>query len=74
MNDVLAPVYDALGLDWDPAATGSVRTEAPTASWDAVADALVTEYARDYDIEEAGELDPETLALAHELADEHRVR
>jgi lipoate-protein ligase A len=72
VNDVLAPVYDALGLDWNPAATGSVRTEAPTASWDAVADALVTEYARDYDIEEA-ELDAETLRLARELAAEHRV-
>jgi octanoyl-[GcvH]:protein N-octanoyltransferase len=72
VNEVLAPVYGALGLDWDPAATGSVMTEAPSASWDAVRDALVTEYARDYDIDEA-ELDEATLSLARELAAEHRV-
>jgi octanoyl-[GcvH]:protein N-octanoyltransferase len=74
VNDVLAPVYAALGLDWNPAASGSVSTEAPGASWGAVCDAVVTEYAREYDIEEVEELDAETLALAHELADEHRVR
>jgi len=72
VNDVLAPVYDALGLDWDPAATGSVTAEAPDASWDAVRDALVAEYARDYEVEEAM-VDPETLSLARELAGEHRV-
>jgi lipoate-protein ligase A len=72
VNEVLAPVYEALGLDWDPAATGSVVSEAPSASWDAVRDAVVTEYARDYDIEEA-EVDADTLSLARGLADEHRV-
>lgn len=73
VNDVLAPVYAALGLDWDPAATGSVTAEVPSVSWDAVRDAVVAEYARDYDIDEA-ELDPETLSRARELASEHRVR
>ncbi|MEA2407410.1 MAG: hypothetical protein QOE69_1529, partial [Thermoleophilaceae bacterium] len=52
--------------------TGSVRAEAPSASFDTIRDALVTEYAREYDIGEET-LDPETLALAHELAGEHRV-
>jgi hypothetical protein len=37
-----------------------------------VSDAVVAEYARDYDIVEDA-LDPETLALAEELAAEHRV-
>jgi len=72
INGVLGPVYEALGLDWDPRATGSVRSEAASASWERVRDAIVTEYAREYDIIEA-ELDRATLELAKGLAAEHRV-
>jgi octanoyl-[GcvH]:protein N-octanoyltransferase len=72
INGVLEPVYAALGLDWDPAASGSVRTEAPGATWSAVRDAIVTEYAREYEIVPA-ELDEGTLAMAKELAAEHRA-
>jgi octanoyl-[GcvH]:protein N-octanoyltransferase len=72
INEVLAPVYAALGLDWDPAVTGSVRSEEAGAGWERVSDAIVTEYARDYDLVEAS-VDDETLALAHGLAAEHRV-
>jgi hypothetical protein len=72
INGVLEPVYAALGLDWEPAASGSVRTEAPGAAWAAVRDAIVTEYAREYDLL-PGELDSETLALAETLTAEHRV-
>jgi octanoyl-[GcvH]:protein N-octanoyltransferase len=72
INDVLDPVYAALGLDWNPAASGSVRTEAPGVTWGAVRDAIVTEYAQDYDIVE-DTVDAETLALAQSLAHEHRV-
>jgi octanoyl-[GcvH]:protein N-octanoyltransferase len=73
INSVLGPVNAALGLDWEPAVTGSVRTEAPSATWDTVRDALITEYAQEYDLVEAA-VDPETLALAKKLAPEHRVR
>jgi octanoyl-[GcvH]:protein N-octanoyltransferase len=73
INEVLEPVYAALGLDWQPAVTGSVRSEQPSATWDRISDALVTEYAREYDLIE-DELDAETLALAKDLAEEHRVR
>ena len=72
INEVLVPVYAALGLDWEPTVTGSVHAEDPSATWDRIRDALVTEYAREYDLIEA-ELDDETLALAEELAPEHRV-
>src|SRR6188508_370796 len=72
INAVLEPVYAALGLAWDPSASGSVRTEAPSAGWDAVRDAIVTEYAREYDLVEDS-VDPETLNLAESLAGEHRV-
>jgi lipoate-protein ligase A len=72
INAVLEPVNAALGLDWEPAATGSVRAEAPSATWERVADALVTEYAREYDVVE-NTVDSETLARARELVGEHRV-
>lgn len=72
INGVLEPVYAALGLDWDPEASGSVRSEAPDATWSAVREAILTEYARNFEIEPAG-LDGETLALARELAAEHRA-
>ena len=52
--------------------TGSVAAESPDAGWDAVRDALLAEYARDYELVE-GELDEATLALARELAPEHRA-
>jgi octanoyl-[GcvH]:protein N-octanoyltransferase len=72
INAVLEPVNAALGLDWEPAASGSVRTEEPSATWERVADAVVTEYAREYDVAE-DTIDSETLALAHGLVGEHRV-
>ena len=46
---MLGPVYAALGLDWEPSASGSVHGGAG-AAWDSVRDALVTEYAREYEI------------------------
>jgi octanoyl-[GcvH]:protein N-octanoyltransferase len=67
----LGPVYEALGLAWRPEATGSVEAEDPALGWERVAAALVDEYARHYELVEA-ELDDETLALARQLAPEHR--
>ena len=72
INAVLRPVYAALALDWNPEASGSVRTEAPSATWEAVRDAIVTEYAREYELVD-GSIDPDTLDLAQGLAEEHRV-
>ena len=73
INAVLEPVYSALGLDWEPAASGSVRTEKPSATWDRVAEAVMAEYGREFELVDA-EVDGETLALARELVAEHRVR
>jgi len=72
VNEAIEPVYAALGLDWDPAVTGSVRSEVPNATWSSVRDALVTEYAQEHDVIE-GELDADTLRLARNLAPEHRI-
>ena len=57
------PVYAALGLDWDPATTGDVAAEAAGVTWEQVRDALLAEYAREFEIG-AGRLDEETLELA----------
>jgi octanoyl-[GcvH]:protein N-octanoyltransferase len=75
VRDVLMPVYRALELPWDPATAGAVDEELngrPADSpWTAVADALIAEYGREYELVDA-ELDAETLELARGLANEHR--
>ena len=67
VRDILVPVYEALGLDWDPATAGAVGDEVPGVSWDDVAQALEQELP---DHGEA-ELDAATLALAQRLELEH---
>ena len=67
IRDVLVPVYDALGLDWDPGTTGSIEDEAGPVAFEDVVAAIRAELPS---LEE-GELDPETLALAERLAPEH---
>jgi octanoyl-[GcvH]:protein N-octanoyltransferase len=72
----LEDVYRALGLDWNPATVGAVADELPSGTglgdpWAAVRDALLAEYAERYRLLD-GELGADTLALARELAAEHR--
>ena len=69
VRDILVPVYEALGLDWDPGTAGSVADEVPGATWEDVADALRAELPPH---EPAG-LDAGTLALAERLEPEHRA-
>jgi lipoate-protein ligase A len=72
VRDVLVPVYGELGLGWEPATAGAARDEAPGATWDAVREALLTEYGRDRELVPAA-LDGRTLSLARELAADHRA-
>jgi octanoyl-[GcvH]:protein N-octanoyltransferase len=67
VRDVLIPVYAALGLEWDPATTGSVVDEVGRIRFEEVAAAIRAELPP---LEEAS-LDDETLALAEALAAEH---
>jgi octanoyl-[GcvH]:protein N-octanoyltransferase len=71
VRDVLLPVYEALGLDWDPATAGAVADEDAGAGLDEVTDAIAAEYGESYDLVEA-ELDAETLELARRRAPDHR--
>jgi lipoate-protein ligase A len=70
VRDVLVPVYEALGLSFDPATAGSVGDELPSLGLDEMESALMEELSRGYDVIE-GRLDPETLELAQRLAPEH---
>ena len=71
IREVLLPVYDALGLEWEPETAGSAAAEACGTGFGDLLDALVAEYGTRYELEEAA-LDGETLALARRLAPEHR--
>ncbi len=69
---VLEDVYGELGLEWDPATTGSVADEVPRASVEDVRRSLLADYARRYHLV-PGSLGARELARAEELLDRHRV-
>lgn len=70
VREVLAPVYEALGLGWRPDTTGSVADEVPGVTWDQVSGAIEAEYGWRHGLEPA-RLDEGTLALARTLTPEH---
>jgi octanoyl-[GcvH]:protein N-octanoyltransferase len=71
VRDALVPVYDELGLDWEPLTAGDVAGQAPDVGFEEVIAALRAGYESRYELVET-KLDEETLALASRLAPEHR--
>jgi octanoyl-[GcvH]:protein N-octanoyltransferase len=69
---VLAPVYAALGLEFDPASAGSVADVAGDAAATQVTDALLAELSRHFTIE-PGSLDPSWIERARDLEERHRI-
>ena len=67
IRDVLIPVYDALGLRWDPDTTGSIEDEIGPVSFEDVASAIRAELP----VLDEVALDDATLALAEQLEPEH---
>ena len=65
--DVLAPVYKALRLDWDPETAGALTDTVAGIDPETVIEAIVAQVATDATIEEA-RLAPETVAEASALA------
>ena len=61
----------APGLPFDEASVGSLTGEAPALGVEAVERALLEAYGADASLADAP--DPDTLALAHDLVDQHRV-
>ena len=70
LRAALEPVYEALGLEWDPATAGSVEDEVPGAGLEQVEEAIVAALSHHFELVPA-ELDPETLALGSELESAH---
>ncbi len=84
INEVLEPVYEALDIAWDPAATGSVATELgaddaplPTATPDPLVDEVIAairgELARTDALTDAA-LEPSTLAMAASIRTDYLPR
>lgn len=69
---VLTDVQAALGLAWDPATGGSISELHPGITVDAVEDAVLTRYAREYDLV-PGELTPEDAQATTGHLDAHRL-
>ena len=72
VRDVLLPVYEALGLDWDPAVTGSIDDEVRGVTYEDAEQAILDEYAERYELVEVS-LDEQTAALARRLEAEHEA-
>ena len=70
VREVLVPVYQALGLDWDPATVGSLADEVPGLTWEQAERAIVARFALAYELEE-GTLSDSVLALATSLEPRH---
>jgi octanoyl-[GcvH]:protein N-octanoyltransferase len=66
IRDVLIPVYDELGLAWDPDTVGSVEDEIGPVTWETVATAIIDELSREYRLED-GHVSVEALARAGQL-------
>jgi octanoyl-[GcvH]:protein N-octanoyltransferase len=67
VRDVLVPVYDALGLEWDPSTAGDLGGPSLADVERAMVERLLLE--RELDVHP--ELDPGTLGLAREYAQRH---
>ncbi len=72
LRAVLEDVYSELGLDWDPATTGSVADEVAGVSIEAVREALLAEYARRTALTPRS-LAASELATAQNLVGRYRV-
>jgi len=67
INDVLVPVYEHLGIAWDPSTTGALTDTAPGLTVETVRDAVAATLLAGGDAVR-GELDPVTVELADRLA------
>lgn len=72
VREVLLPVYQALGLDWDPGTVGSLVDEVPGLGWEEAAGAVEAVFGERFDLREAG-VDDETRSLARDLIPRHTV-
>ena len=67
----LTPVYEELGLNWNPDTAGALEDEIAL-KWEAAVAAITAGYEERYEMEETA-LDEDTLDLAHRLKPEHEA-
>jgi octanoyl-[GcvH]:protein N-octanoyltransferase len=72
VRQILVPVYEALGLDWDPATAGSVEDEVPGITWGDAERAILHRFGESHDLVEEP-LPPEIKLRASELLSVHEV-
>jgi lipoate-protein ligase A len=72
VRDVLIPVYEALGLEWDPSTAGSLQDEVPGIKWEDAAEAILRRFADSYELVEAS-LPGEIMDRAKDLLVAHEV-
>jgi lipoate-protein ligase A len=70
INRVLVPVYEALGLDFDPAVTGQLHDRAHPVTLDEVRAAIAAAFGARFELE-PWRLDDETLARADASLQDH---
>jgi octanoyl-[GcvH]:protein N-octanoyltransferase len=72
VREALLPVYEALGLHWDPATAGSLSDEAPGITLEGSRAAIAERFATRFELEE-GATDEQTLGEARSLLPRHAV-
>jgi octanoyl-[GcvH]:protein N-octanoyltransferase len=72
VRDVLVPVYEALGLRWDPATAGSIEDEIGAVATAQVEEAILARLGDRYELTDVA-IDSATLALADGLESDHSV-
>ena len=72
VRDALIGVYEALGLDWDPATAGSIEDEVAGITLERVEASIFARLGELYELRETP-VDRETLALADRLESDHSV-
>ncbi len=70
IRDILTPVYDALGIAWQPSTTGSIEDELGSADYAAAAQAIIDEFAARYALYE-GAISSDTIRIAETFEHEH---
>ena len=72
MREVLLPVYECMGLAWDPATVGALEDEIGPVAHAEVVEALLDELAKRQELARAP-LPRELLAEAEAFQAEHRI-
>lgn len=72
IRDILSPVYNALGVAWDPESVGSLEDELAGVSFEDARQAIIDEFASRYELVNAS-VSKDTLALAEAVEPQYGI-